>query len=248
MQQRKSRGQVEAIHGAPRPKGPAFAPGCISAFERAFAKSGRLTATAIFRQAFDWLAIPVLFDRLPDLCLLECFHDLHHGRLGCQALEPDIALVDLSFPSGGAYALGEALSTTRCVRAVAFFDTRFAFWRAYRALSVSKMACYLTRDLHPLELCDALRGRRLQRDQTFLTDICDLNRFDDHRLFSLSKREMDVFQLLGSDFTVRQISTKLRLAESTVDNHKQSLMKKLGIHRSQELLRIAVDIGMHGSL
>jgi DNA-binding NarL/FixJ family response regulator len=43
---------------------------------------------------------------------------------------------------------------------------------------------------------------------------------------------------------VRSIAEKMGLAESTVDNHKWRMMKKLGIHRSSELVGIAIETGL----
>jgi DNA-binding NarL/FixJ family response regulator len=230
--------------GVLKTRQPALFPAYPSALDRALKRIGHLTLVAVVRQSFDLRAIPALFETLPDFRLVECTDLLDLGSASCQALRPDVLLVDTSFADGTAFTFGERISTLGCVRVIAFIDHRFAFWRAFRALSTSPQACYLTRDLNPLLLSTAFRGLGTELDQSFIGSLADLHRFDRFRLFSLSNREMDVLQFLAAGRTVRQVSDQLRLAESTVDNHKNRIMKKLGVHRSQDLIRIAVATGM----
>ena len=63
-------------------------------------------------------------------------------------------------------------------------------------------------------------------------------------LDSLTKRELDVLQLVGQGMSVRDMAEHLQLAESTVGNHKYRLMKKLEAKTSLELLRISVRCGL----
>jgi two-component system secretion response regulator SsrB len=61
---------------------------------------------------------------------------------------------------------------------------------------------------------------------------------------SLTIRERQVMRLLAQGLSVRQCATKLKLATSTIDNHKARLMKKLDIHKASELTCIAVREGL----
>ncbi len=63
-------------------------------------------------------------------------------------------------------------------------------------------------------------------------------------LDSLTKRELDILQLVGQGMSVRDMAEHLQLADSTVGNHKYRLMKKLGAKTSLELLKIAVRCGL----
>ncbi len=63
-------------------------------------------------------------------------------------------------------------------------------------------------------------------------------------LDSLTKRELDILQLVGKGMSVRDMAEHLQLAESTIGNHKYRLMKKLDAKTSLELLRIAVRCGL----
>jgi two-component system response regulator NreC len=65
-------------------------------------------------------------------------------------------------------------------------------------------------------------------------------------LSRLTVREIEVLRLIALGNTVRECADKLQLAPSTVDNHKSRLMKKLGLHKTTELVRFAVREGVIG--
>lgn len=60
----------------------------------------------------------------------------------------------------------------------------------------------------------------------------------------LTPREMEVLKLIAQGNTVKHCAELLALAPSTVDNHKSRLMKKLGVHKSLELTRLAIRAGL----
>ena len=45
----------------------------------------------------------------------------------------------------------------------------------------------------------------------------------------LTKREKEVFELLISNYTTKDISKKLEISEKTVRNHISNVMQKLGV-------------------
>jgi two-component system, NarL family, response regulator NreC len=66
----------------------------------------------------------------------------------------------------------------------------------------------------------------------------------DSDLGLLTPREMEVLKLIAQGNTVKHCAELLALAPSTVDNHKSRLMKKLGVHKSLELTRLAIRAGL----
>jgi len=63
----------------------------------------------------------------------------------------------------------------------------------------------------------------------------------------LTRRELEVLALLSEGLTVKQCAERLRLAASTVDNHKVRLMRKLNVHKVVDLVRLAVREGLVGT-
>jgi DNA-binding NarL/FixJ family response regulator len=60
----------------------------------------------------------------------------------------------------------------------------------------------------------------------------------------LTPREMEVLKLVALGHSVKHCAELLDLAPSTVDNHKSRLMKKLGVHKSLDLTRLAIREGL----
>lgn len=63
------------------------------------------------------------------------------------------------------------------------------------------------------------------------------------RLRSLTQRERQVMHLIAEGFAVREIASSLKLAESTIDNHKSRLMRKIGAKKSVDIVRFACRVG-----
>ena len=64
------------------------------------------------------------------------------------------------------------------------------------------------------------------------------------RYAMLTRREQQVLELIASGASVRECAQTLHIAESTVDNHKSRLMKKLGVRKSIGLVRYAYQNGL----
>lgn len=60
----------------------------------------------------------------------------------------------------------------------------------------------------------------------------------------LTPREMEVLKLVALGHSIKHCAEVLALAPSTVDNHKSRLMKKLGVHKSLDLTRLAIREGL----
>ena len=55
----------------------------------------------------------------------------------------------------------------------------------------------------------------------------------------LTKREMEVFTLLITNLTTKEIAIKLNISEKTVRNHISNVMQKLGVKgRSQAVVEL----------
>lgn len=66
----------------------------------------------------------------------------------------------------------------------------------------------------------------------------------DSQLSLLTARELEILRHLAEGLSVRQSPEKLSQAQSTVDNHKSRLMRKLNVHKSADLTRLAIREGL----
>jgi DNA-binding NarL/FixJ family response regulator len=60
----------------------------------------------------------------------------------------------------------------------------------------------------------------------------------------LSDRELEVMLLLAEGRSVRECASFMQLAESTIENHKFRMMRKLGVHRFTDVMRLAIRAGL----
>jgi len=60
----------------------------------------------------------------------------------------------------------------------------------------------------------------------------------------LSAREREIISLLASGKSSKQIGSQLFISKSTVDNHRQQLLKKLGASSTGEIVHLAINNGM----
>lgn len=60
----------------------------------------------------------------------------------------------------------------------------------------------------------------------------------------LSAREREVLHLIAEGSTAKEIATELSISTKTVEAHRTSLMRKLGVRKSTELVRYALRHGL----
>jgi len=61
---------------------------------------------------------------------------------------------------------------------------------------------------------------------------------------SLTPREQEIMVLLAEGMSTSQIADKLFISPKTAENHRSSIMRKLQIHSTIELVRYAAKIGL----
>ncbi|MWV27610.1 PAS domain-containing protein [Erythrobacter sp. GH3-10] len=64
------------------------------------------------------------------------------------------------------------------------------------------------------------------------------------KIKGLSKRQMEVLQMVASGLRNKQIAWELGLSEKTIKMHRGIAMEKLGAQSSAEMIRLAVEAGI----
>lgn len=65
-----------------------------------------------------------------------------------------------------------------------------------------------------------------------------------HETPALSNREKEILRFVAENLTSQEIADKLFLSKRTVDNHRQSLLMKLGAKNGVSLVRRAMQLGL----
>lgn len=191
-----------------------------------------------------------LIDNEPDLSVCGEAADSHEAITGIQALTPDLVLLDISLPGRSGLELLKdlhALQPGILVLVVSMHDESLYVERVLKAggrgyimkqeggekfleaiRHVLKGQIYVSQKMSA-KLLEIFSGRRAEAASSpveFLTD-----------------REFEVFQLIGSGKSTREIANELQLSVKTVEVHRINIKEKLKLNTSNELIWYAVRWG-----
>jgi two-component system response regulator NreC len=71
-----------------------------------------------------------------------------------------------------------------------------------------------------------------------------LTRHDHEPATTLTGRQLEILRLIAKGLTSKRIASQLGIHLKTVDNHRQRLREKLGVHSSTELIHVATERGL----
>lgn len=174
------------------------------------------------------------------------------GLSVCERERVDVAVLDAVFPGRWASDRAAALVDSGRVRGVMLLDEKPDQGR--QSLYAAKRGfAYFTRQATFAQVCDGIR--QLAAGQPATDPNLRSWVFDEAHtqqsvpiakvaLKSLTPRETEVMRLVATGNTVKDCARILKLAQSTVDNHKSRLMRKLNVHKSSELTRLAIREGL----
>jgi two-component system, NarL family, invasion response regulator UvrY len=118
---------------------------------------------------------------------------------------------------------------------------------ARRALDAGA-AGYATKNISPDELVQAVRrilggGRYVEAELAQALAMADTARasgFD-----ALSPRELEIMRLLAKGASLAEIAAAIGVGYKTVANIASQIKSKLGVSRTADLVRLAVETGVH---
>jgi DNA-binding NarL/FixJ family response regulator len=202
---------------------------------------------AIMRQG-----LAQLIDGEPDLTVCAQVEDAQNALDVVSETQPDIAVVDISLGGRDGLELIKELQVHHpkmLVLVLSMHDEVLYAERALRAgargyimkqeraqVVMAAIRKVISGDLYLSEAVSPRVLHRLVNRQTTSPESSALDR--------LSDRELEVFRLIGTGLTVRQIAEKLFLSNKTVDAHREHIKQKLDMKTSTELLRYAVQRAM----
>ncbi len=198
-------------------------------------------------------ALATLFRSVDTMQIVATATDVEEAMMLVIELKPDIALVDAQMPNRSAFSFARTVMRRAPRPRLAFLDDELSLARIDEALQIG-VAGYFLR-FTPFRSIVSGIARIGRGEHGFSPQIesrlspCK-NGFelarqgDGPSLADLTTREREVLRHLAEGQTVKECAQTLHLAQSTVDNHKARLMKKLKVHKSTELTRLAIREGL----
>jgi DNA-binding NarL/FixJ family response regulator len=170
---------------------------------------------------------------------------------------PDVIVLDISMPGGsGLGAVPELLERAPAAKVLMLSvhdDTEYVVESVHAGAHG-----YLRKDSTPAELRKAVatlrEGSRYYSPQVAGALAAALRNDPPERspnlgaraVDVLTAREIEILALIADGLTSREIGTQLGISARTVEAHRNSLMRKLGVRTIAGLTRLAIEQGITG--
>lgn len=192
-------------------------------------------------------ALVGLLEQEPGMQVVGTARTIGYALTMVRRCEPDVVLMDHLLPDGeGTDATARIVAMLPATKVV--MVTQFADDGVFMAALDAGCAGYVTKDKSAKDLLEAIRavaegeaaipqgmlGRVLPR----LRSVRQAPRID------LTPREREILRLLAQGLQTNEIAAQLALSQSTVRNHTQNVLVKLGAHSKLEAVATAVRSGI----
>ena len=187
-----------------------------------------------------------LINEADDLTVCGEADSLSQGLALLRELKPALALVDLSLGDGHGLELikqarAEGLTTRLLV--VSMMDESLYADRVLRAGAEG----YLRKEEATENIVSAIRDVLVGKvylsataTARVLNQVATKDGIDKTPIETLSDRELEVFELLGSGLSSRDIAERLELSVKTVETYREKIKAKLSLKNGTELTRHAI--------
>ncbi len=182
----------------------------------------------------------------PDLCVVGEASDGEEAVRLCAELTPRVVVMDCAMP--GTSGL---VATKRILEAQPSVSVLVLSMHAEQTLVSQAMAAgargYILKSALDLDLASAVK--RVARGEIVMDPtVTPAVALKGERLHGLSRRELEVLQLICQGHANRAIATRLGLSVNTVSVHRANIMSRLGVHKTAELVVYALRHGLVGPL
>jgi len=205
------------------------------------------------------MKIVLIEDQAMFRSLLEkiCRQDFHLSVVGeaedaasglevCSRQDPDMVLLDLNLPDRDGVSLAKDLLAMFPRLRVLALSSECDDYTLFRVLN-SGIHGYVDKNRQSIEglkvaINEVINGR------VYFAEVVQqvrqrLRREPDSFPKLLSPREQEILAVLGGGLNDGDAAQQLRLSRYTVGCHRRNIMGKLGVHRTPDLIRYAVNKG-----
>ncbi len=166
-------------------------------------------------------------------------------------LQPAIVSIEIALPGQGGLAVARELMRRQPSLGIVVLTSHLSQQYVAEALS-DGVRGYVGKDQPPSEL---IRALRLVADgQSYLAPSVSRFVLDEYvrmnragqrgPLLALTPRERDIFALTVRGTPAGDIAARLAISRRTVDTHRTRVLRKLQVHSTADLVRLAARMGM----
>lgn len=162
-------------------------------------------------------------------------------------LTPDVVIMDISMPElNGIEGTRQICSAVGQIRVVILSMHRESAY--VREVLRAGALGYLLKDSEHDDLLRAIRAVR--RGEAYLSPaisgdvLTDYRRHVTHPVDLLTGREREILILIAEGKTNKEIARDLKLSVYTVETHRASVLEKLDLHNTGDIVRFAIRNGL----
>ena len=191
--------------------------------------------------------LALLINNEPDLTVVGEGEDAYGALRLIREKRPDIVLLDVSLRDSDGMELLKEIKSYDPNLPVLMLSMHDESLYAERALRAGALG-YVMKQEAPQVLLSAIR--KVLEGKIYVSDRMSatlLQRMIGGKkaagglpMDRLTDRELEIFRLIGSGLSVKQIADKLFLSSKTVEAHREHMKEKLNLKSSAELLRFAI--------
>ncbi|MED0872636.1 hybrid sensor histidine kinase/response regulator transcription factor [Bacillus mobilis] len=198
-------------------------------------------------------SLHTILDGQEDLQVVGMAEDGERALELCERLKPDVVLMDLEMPNlDGIHATKMIKEKWPDIR-VLILST---FQNTERAKEIIRNGAdgYLLKSIDSRELAESIRlvyrgGTMINHDlfHRMWEENEKTGSFEsksDGKEYGLTKRELEILELLSQGSRYKTIASKLYLSNGTVRNYASNLYEKLGVKNREEAVQKAKDTGL----
>ena len=162
-------------------------------------------------------------------------------------LQPDVLVMDISMPElngiEGTRQICDELPGTKVLALSMHKDSVYV-----REILRAGARGYLVKDSEDDDLVRAIRS--VHRGEAFLSPaisdavLSDYRRHVSNPVDLLTSREREILTMIAEGKTNKEIAVVLNLSVYTVESHRGSVMEKLNLHNSGDMVRFAIRNGL----
>ena len=166
-----------------------------------------------------------------------------------KSAQPQIVLLDLNMPGiDGLEAFRQIKAWNSSLKVIAL--TMYDDIKIIKTVLKAGMDAYILKQYGKEEVINAIKdvmldkvyiGKGISFSNNKIVVNNKVSKFDDKfvRKHKLTKRELEILQLIGQALSNKEIAKELFISDQTVSVHRKNIMRKLNVSNTAGLIRVA---------